>query len=501
MLILVELDGLTPTAFSRLLKGDRVGFYRGEVFNAIRKRLIATLQDDPDIKLLESEAEEQVADLESGTDAIYKKLDELIDEQHRTDDVTDTPMPPGTPLVPRFGQERMQDVVLEHGGRPAEGPSLQSTGPSTIRMRPHTPRIIEVRATPPETWVTISAFSTRVTPAVKEVSITSTDIEGGGRAITLTFDEPDGMDPDEYPIETKLQVLASFEGHKEPRLVEKSIVISPPREPPPPPTPPVLLEKPTELIVVTRQPVKLIPGGATAHVRLRWNGKDDLVTADKPAWSFTARCTTITSFPSPNFTNPRNGRFELLIDTPRSLLAAQDLEFEIVANGPGGAMLPATVRARLEPPPAPDPVDPPGTKKRKVSELQLVPARPYVLKMIGEEKWDTGIPYWTQPAWDGQSVACYQAPTEKEPLVLMINKDYEPLRAAREAMVKKGLVEGTIEDRHTKYLTHIALHLYSMYRNRKQIEHAEEAMPVQALEEFEPGEIERMATTLLHMLS
>ena len=124
MLILVELDALTPTAFSKLLKGDRVGFYHGEVFNAIRKRLIATLQDDPDIKLLESEAEEQVADLESGTEAILKKLDQLIEEQHRTDELTDANVPPGTPLVPRLGQERLQDVVLEHGGRPAGGPSL-----------------------------------------------------------------------------------------------------------------------------------------------------------------------------------------------------------------------------------------------------------------------------------------------------------------------------------------------------------------------------------------
>jgi hypothetical protein len=501
MLVMVELDGLTPEAFDNLLKGDRVGFFRGEVFKAICKRLVATLCEDPEIKKLEDEAEEQVAELQAGNEAILKKLDQLIEEHHRTEDVAQVPLPPGTPTVQRFGADRVQTVVVEHGGTPTAGPSLQSTGPTTIRMRPEFARVVEIRANPPESWSTITAFQAKVVPALEELRVDLADLPDGGRSITLCFSEGADADEDQYPIETKLQILAQFEGHPEPRLVEKSIVIGPPKEKPVKP-PIKLLDVPTQLAIVTRQPVKLVPGGATAHIRVKWNGKDALTTGPKPAWKFRTRCTTIATFPAVGTTEPKNGRFELLIDAPRTLLAAQDLEFELEAVGPKGKKLVATLRARLEPPVEPEPPEPPGSKKRKVGELQSVPTRPYELRMITEADWDTGIPYWRRPQWDARSVGCFVAPTSKEPLVLMINADYEPLKTAKADMIKRSLTEATIEERITKYYTHVALHMYAMYRYRKQLEQAptEETPSLDAMDELHEAEVERTAATLLHLI-
>jgi len=504
MLILVELDGLHQRALNKMLKGDRVGLFRGDVFLAIRKRIVETLEEDPDLKRLQTDAEEQVAELDSGSEAIRKKLDQLIEEHHKTEDVTNAPLPPGGQAALRFGAPKTQTVVVENGGGPSvEGPFLESAGPRTLRLRPNTERVVEVSASPAEAWSTIEALSVRIEPCVDELSWQSVDIDGGGKRITLRFDEAAGADDDQYPIETRLQIVAKFAGHQEPRLVEKNIIVTPPKERQPRPQP-TLVDDPTDLRVVSRQPVKLIPGGATTHVRMRWDGKDELIAGASPSWEIRARCTTLSTFPKINHTKPHGGRFELLIDTPRSLLATQDLEFVVEAVGPKGKILPATLRARLEAP-EDEEVDKHGTRKRKVAEIQAVPTRPYEFRLIEEDQWEATA-YWNKPQWDANSVGCFMAPAKGNPLVLVVNKDYEPLKAACAAMVKnKGYVESTIEERRTKYFTHVGVHLYAMYRFRKQVEQVPETdidyVPPSAMEDFMEAEIERTAGTVLHLLT
>jgi hypothetical protein len=501
-LILVELDELTQRAHAKMLKGDRVGLYRGEGFNAIRKRLIDTLKGDPDLNRLEMEAEEQVAELSTGSEAIRKKLDQLIEAQFKNEgqppiDV----LPAGTPPSLAFGNSKSQTVVIGIGGNGGvTGPILVSIGPSTLRIRPDGERVLDVRSTPAEAWKTMKALTTRLHPAIEELEAKVEDIEDGKR-ITLRFNEGENADEDQYPIETTLQVIAKFEGQGELRLVEKDIVISPAKERPPRPSP-ELVDDPTWLRVATRQPVKLIPGGPLAHVRVKWDGKDELISGLSPTWEIHARCTTITSFPVVTRTDPRNGRFELLIDTPRALLAGQELDFEVESRGPSGKVLRANFRARLEPP-ADEETETPGTKKKKVPELK--PSRPYELRFVREADWDT-MEYWNKPNWDGQSVGDFRPPTKKEPLVLFVNEDHEPIKRARDEMVKKGLIEATIEERVTKYYTHVALHLYSMYRHKMKLEEEQnisgdgERLPETAEADFMEGEIERAANTVLRLL-
>jgi len=81
-MLIVELDGLAPEALAKLVQGSRQGFFKGEVFDAIRDRIYATLKGDPDLKRLQTEAEQEIADLESGDDVVMDMLDQLIEGHH-----------------------------------------------------------------------------------------------------------------------------------------------------------------------------------------------------------------------------------------------------------------------------------------------------------------------------------------------------------------------------------------------------------------------------------
>lgn len=82
MMIIVDVDGLAPEALGRLMQGSRQGFSRGDVFEAITKRVIATLKGDPDLDRLEQEAEEEVSELKAGDEKVKHMLDQLIDSHH-----------------------------------------------------------------------------------------------------------------------------------------------------------------------------------------------------------------------------------------------------------------------------------------------------------------------------------------------------------------------------------------------------------------------------------
>jgi hypothetical protein len=56
MMIAIDVDGLAPEAIGKMMQGSRQGFYRGHIWEAITKRIIATLKNDPDLVRLEEEA-------------------------------------------------------------------------------------------------------------------------------------------------------------------------------------------------------------------------------------------------------------------------------------------------------------------------------------------------------------------------------------------------------------------------------------------------------------
>src|SRR5262249_40612674 len=147
---------------------------------------------------------------------------------------------------------------------------------------------------------------------------------------------------------------------------------------------PILFPTPTELKVVTRQPVKLVPGGPSTHVRLRWNGMDTLAGFPGAPWMFTGVCTSLTTFPPLIFTRPRDGRFGVVVDTPQAPPPKQVLDFEIEAIGPGGLRLAAAFQGETAELPVADP------RKIKVTAPDPAAQRrpPYELKTVKEAQWD-----------------------------------------------------------------------------------------------------------------
>jgi hypothetical protein len=504
-MIIVDLDGLTHEAISEIVQGSRQGLYEGDVFGAIRARMIATLKGDPDLTRLQTEAEQQISELQAGDEVVRQKLDQLIEAHHSAGShqnagAGEAGLKAGEEQG--FGPEKRQRVVME--ATPDVGaagtPPVLTIDPdvSRIRLRSGIERSLVIAASPNGHWSRLDGIQVRVQPAIEELSVNE---KRGAESLELrmSFAEPAGFDQDEYPLVTSLQVVGRFKGFDDARVIEREIVISrKPGLPPPPPPPPVLRQNPTFLRVVSRQPVKLAAGGASTHVRLRWDGDDSLTSGSAPSWSLRARCLSMGTFPSIGFSQPKDGRFELLLDTPHGLIPNQQLDFEVEAAGPAGQRLVATFSGQvIETPPAPEP----RRTAARVPETASQRRPPYELKVVHESEWDTGTCWGTQ-AWTKNDVAAFTEPTDSTPLTLIINADAEELKVYRESLLKRSLDEATIQERMTRYTAHVAFHLYQMYRFRKErqeAQSADEALRVPGEDEMRL-EIARVATTLIRLM-
>jgi len=504
-MIIVDLDGLTHEAISEIVQGSRQGLYEGDVFGAIRARMIATLKGDPDLTRLQTEAEQQISELQAGDEVVRQKLDQLIEAHHsagghQNAGAGEAGLKAGEEQG--FGAEKRQRVVME--ATPDVGaagtPPVLTIDPdvSRIRLRSGIERSLVIAASPNGHWSRLDGIQVGIQPAINELAVNE---KRGAESLELrmSFTEPEGFDQDEYPLVTSLQVVGRFKGFDDARVIEREIVISrKPGPPPPPPPPPVLRQNPTFLRVVSRQPVKLAAGGASTHVRLRWDGDDSLTSGSAPSWSLRARCLSMGTFPSIGFSQPKDGRFELLLDTPHGLIPNQQLDFELEAAGPAGQRLVATFSGQvIETPPAPEP----RRTAAKVPETASQRRPPYELKIVHESEWDTGTCWGTQ-AWTKEDVAAFTEPTDSTPLTLIINADAEELKAYRESLLKRSLDEATIQERMTRYTAHVAFHLYQMYRFRKarqEAQSADEALRVPGEDEMRL-EIARVATTLIRLM-
>jgi len=504
-MIIVDLDGLTHEAISEIVQGSRQGLYEGDVLGAIRARMVATLKTDPDLTRLQTEVEQQMAELQAGDEVVRQKLDQLIEAHHTAGGHLDA----GTGEAGAqagdeqgFGRDKKQRVVME--ATPDVGaagtPPILVMDPdvSRIRLRSGVERSVVIAASPDGQWSRLDGVQVRIQPQINELSV----IESrgpGNTELKIVFTEPDGFDQDEYPLVTSMQVIGRFKGFDDPRVIEREVVVS--RKlgpPPPPPLPPALRAIPTFLRVVSRQPVKLIPGGASSHVRLRWDGDDSLTTGSAPSWSLHARCLSMGTFPSIGFSQPKDGKFELLLDTPHGLIPNQQLDFEVEAAGPAGQRLVATFSGQvIETPPAPEPRRTAATVPEPASQRRP----PYELKIVHESEWDTGTCWGTQ-TWTKDDVASFTEPTESTPLTLIINADAEELKAYQESLIKRLLDESTVKERMTRYTAHVAFHLYQMYRfKRARVEAklADDSLRVPGEEEMRL-EISRVATTLIKLM-
>jgi hypothetical protein len=417
-MVIVDIDGLAPEAIAEIVQGSRQGFYQGRVYDAIRDRIIATLKDDPDLLRLQAEAEQEIAELETGDQAVKEKLDQLIDDHHAAAIHFDRgPMEAG-PFVSEiqmsFGKEKIQDVVVDDtsgaGDRATEPILLMDPLVQSIRLRPGVERQITIRAQPSAQWTNLEGLEVRTKPEIKELKLVVNRDDAEAR-IGLCFHEPSDFDDEDYPVITTLYVFARFRGYADQRMLKAEIIISKPTSRPPPP-PPVLKMDPTFIRIVSRQPVKLRSEGPSTHVKVRWDGDDSLLTDMPPSWRIHARCLSIATYPPIACSLPSRGRFELLLDTPRGLLANQPLEFIVEAIGPAAKILTVTFQGEVT-----EPVIEHEPRKISASAPEAVARRrpPYELKYIKEDGWGDGT-CWENSNWTEDDTGCFTEPTEAAPL-------------------------------------------------------------------------------------
>ncbi len=466
MMIIVDVDGLRPEYLGELMQGSRQHFYQGRVWEAISSRLIATLKGDPELQKFEEEAEAEVAELEAGDQKVKEALDTLIEAHHQyADHVTKgSGLDPGNQDVEALlgtappVSESLVALLNPDEGKPSDYPVLVSTPDTTsLWLKPGTERTLTVTAQPVNAWPALASIAHALDSKVPELHIAE-DRSASALVLKLRFDPPNDFDEDEYPVRTTLRVFARFNGFKEPRELAVALTMKPPSEP----VEPVLFDEPTYIRVSSRQPVRLWTGGADTHVRVRWNGKDDLALAPSPKWTFKAKCITPSRAGTPTtFSQPHKGRFSLLVSLMPDAHVGEEPRFEIVATGPEGKSLTTTfdaVVAEKQERPKPEPrlisgKVPTGASRRP----------PYDLKYVERENWDNGTCFGGED-WTAEDAGAYQEPTDKQPLTLLINKDMAALESFRNHLVARKLSENEIQTRLLKYTSHIAYHLYQMYQ-------------------------------------
>jgi hypothetical protein len=229
-------------------------------------------------------------------------------------------------------------------------------------------------------------------------------------------------------------------------------------------------------------------------VRLRWDGKDKLLSGATPAWRLSALLVDSDhTQPVLNFSQPNLGRFSLLIGLRPEWNTGDRLNFEVTAAGPTGEVLRTRFVAEVVDPPE----KPEEHKPRLVEgEFKIGASRrpPYELKYIWRDDYEA-IPSWGSVAWTDNDPGCFKEPTQRTPLMLIINEDMEALREYRKYLTR-SYTETEVKRRTSRYTSHIAFHLYQMYQASTA---HKEANPDQA-DATRQEEIRRVAMTLLKLM-
>ncbi len=468
MLVVVDLDELRPEAIAELMQGTRQGFYQGNVYGAISKKLVKTLRKDPDLERLQEEAQQSLLEMKAADAQVKHKLDQLIDGFHAAAAASG---PGGGAAVgndasgPLFGTGTADgDVVTlaaDGTGHAAELPVIVAQPPTaSVRLTPGNSATVHCVAEPAAEWANLLDFTARLEPAIPGLTLVFD--RGADRArLTLSFTEPADMDEDEYPLSTTLAAFAKFDGRDTPRMLQLPVVVVRPRRKGPKKVR-QLRPDPTFLRVASRQPIPLVSGGPTVHVRLVWDGEDGLLVGTPAQWSFSARCVTLENVPPPGVSYPGGGRVDILVDAPHGLIAGTELNFEAHAVGPDGRTLSVTFVGRIIDPNATSPGVSPQRITAQPPETIGQRRPPYNLVYIKEEQWKD-YDCWGSGEWTANDVGCFVEPTDTAPLTLVLNEDFDPIRRYCDDMIARNLAEKYIEDQKTRYNSTVAYHLYLMY--------------------------------------
>ena len=324
MIVVVDCDGLKPDAIAKLMQGSRFQFLEGSVYAAVESRVLATLKGDPDLHRLEEEAEEDISSLQAGDEAVKAALDQLIEAHHEaamhsTHGHAEAGEATRDENVATGSLEQSKTVVLEgHTGEVTSGPVLLlRPDVAAFRLKPNESRRCLLHCRPESMWKDLQTMVLTFNPPVKELQAVRTS-QLPGEELTLKFEEPEDIEDDEYPIETILQATALFKSLPDARVLERRVVVNRnKRRAPQPPAP--LKSDPTKIKVTSRQPIRIVVAGPDVHVKLRWDGMDELVNSSTPEWAFQVLCESPSVEPPIFLTRPVEGRFELLIQAAAGL--------------------------------------------------------------------------------------------------------------------------------------------------------------------------------------
>jgi hypothetical protein len=437
---------------------------------------------------------------------VKNKLDQLIEGHHAaaeadgpgSGDLAGTQIGAGT----LFANESAKKLVVVKGdsdtGIAAEFPVLVME-PSMVALRIHHGESVRfaVLAEPMADWAEVQDFTARIQPEVPGLKVESDECQDRAM-LELSYEEPADVEDEEYPISTQLVVFAKFKDRADPRMLKLPVVVVGPkkkrtkRER-------ILRPDPTYLRVVSRQPVKLNPGGPTLHVKLVWDGEDSLLAGSPAPWGFRARCLSLATYPAIGFSFGRQGRLAALVDTPPGLIVGSELEFEVQAVGPGGKILSTRFKGRVEDPQQQEVLGP-----RKVSDQApgAVGRRrpPYTLIYINEEKWDE-VGCWVDSSWNANDVGCFHDATDAAPLILMLNEDFGMSKTYFASLIGR-LEEATIEERKSRYYSHVAYHMYQMYQAyKKRLDDSARDVDTKPPDFADlRAEVNRIGTTLIKMM-
>src|ERR1035437_1546762 len=495
MIVVVDCDGLKPDAIAKLMQGSRFQFLEGTVYAALESRVLATLKGGPDLHRLEEEAEEDISSLQAGDEAVKAALDQLIEDHHEAAiHVTHGHMEAGEATrdesIPTGNLDQSKITVVEgRTGEVASGPVLLlRPDVATVRLKPDESRLCLLLCRPESMWKELESMVLTFDPPVKELQAIRTS-QLLGEELSLKFEEPEEIEEDEYPIETVLQATASFKGLPEARVLERRVVINrSKRQPPHPPGP--LKSDPTKIKVTSRQPIKIVVAGSDVHVKLRWDGLDELVSASAPEWKFQVLSESPSVEPATFLTRPVSGRFELLIQAAAGLKAGEQLKFTIDAIGQGKTLTTAFLADVVEP------LSPRKLSAKVAGGAQRRP--PYALLYVKKENWDAETCWGAQ--WTAQDPGSFDPPSSKLPLTIFINTDTDLLTSYRDSLLSKKYAETTIQQRINKYTAHVSFHLYQMYLQKKEAESdltGESKVPT---DDQMRDEIKRVAMTLIKLM-
>lgn len=501
VMVIVDIDGLAAEAIGQLMQGSRQGFYKGSIWNTILRKITAILKSDPDLLRLEAEAEERVAQLEAGDEKVRQTLDQLIESHHASgqnprdglgpSDESNSDNDPGLVIVERGGVVSLRPQTE---GEAAVYPVLVSRpSRSRIQVNPGKARSFIVESTPSDAWAAIGDLRVGVSPNLPGLTV-ERELRPDSAIISLTYEEQEDFDEDEYPMHSKLQVLAAFNGIEVPRELVVGVTVKSEYVPPDP----ILLDDPTILNVTTKEPVQFRLGADNIHVRLRWDGEDHLLMPPNAPWSLSARMMDdLRVQPIFGFSTPNKGRIQLLITPRPEWEIGEWLECEVVATGPNGKTLRATFVGEV----AEEPLPPERVEKEPRLVEHNLPVGssrrpPYDLKYIDESQYDV-VECWGNANWTDSDPGCFREPTDRTPLTLIINKDMGALREYRRYLTSgKKYTESEIERRISKYTSHVAFHLYQMYQTTAD----RKPDDIDAAETARREEIQRVAMTLIRLM-